>query len=308
MKKIFCILACLFTLFLTAQADQKIIVQRGTEMKAYNKISDALSNVAEGDTIYLGTGQYDGFTLKTLSYVRGNGPGTYINGNVNINIPGTPTPTETLVQGLNINGNLEVSSQINDLQIKHCSFKQTNFQANLPNCVIDRCYITEQFNINTFVNQMTVKHTKIYNIAGGSASNNGCNFINCNIYAPKNTKSTSMSGTFFNCIIDFDWQYVYASNFYYCLYYKYGNKFYLDEVSSFDDSCWSLTNSSSRPLSSSCDMLLDVSQYKGSNGEQIGIYDATCPFTLTPRVPKATSNSITVNNNKLTVNITVTKE
>ena len=141
MKKIFCILACLFTLFLTAQADQKIIVQHGTEMKAYNKIADALSQVSEGDTIYLGTGQYDGFTLKTLTYVRGNGPDTYINGNVIINIPGTPTPTETLVQGLNINGNLEVSQQINDLQIKHCSFKKTNFTTNLPNCVIYLCSI-----------------------------------------------------------------------------------------------------------------------------------------------------------------------
>lgn len=301
MKKIFCILACLFTLFLTAQADQQVIVQSGTEMKAYNKIADALSNVSEGDTIYLGTGQYDGFTLKTLTYVRGNGPDTYINGNVIINIPGTPTPTETLVQGLNINGNLEVSQQINDLQIKHCSFKKTNFTTNLPNCVIDRCYITEEFKINNYVNQMTVKHSKINNMSGGSATNNGCNFINCNInFIDRNY---SISGIFTNCIIDFWYTNIYASNFRYCLY---RNKIQsIDAASVIDGTCWGVDK---EVLDGTIIMNYDVSQYKGSNGEQIGIYDATCPFTLTPRVPKATSNSITVNNNKLTVNITVTKE
>ena len=234
MKKIFCILACLFTLFLTAQADQKIIVQHGTEMKAYNKIADALSHVSEGDTIYLGTGQYDGFTLKTLTYVRGNGPDTYINGNVIINIPGTPTPTETLVQGLNINGNLEVSQQINDLQIKHCSFKKTNFTTNLPNSVIDRCSITEEFKINNYVNQMTVKHSKIYNMSGGSATNNGCNFINCNIRF-KDAYS-SISGIFTNCIIEFCYTYIYASNFRYCLYHNYIGS--IDATSVIDGTCW----------------------------------------------------------------------
>ena len=181
MKKIFCILACLFTLFLTAQADQKIIVQHGTNMKAYNKIAEALSNVSEGDTIYLGTGQYDGFTLKTLTYVRGNGPDTYINGDVTIDITGAPTPTEAVLQGLNINGNLNINKTINNLYIKHCQFLQTNFQALLPNCVIDRCYITNGFIINSFVNKMTVKHSKIKWLQGGSATNNGCTFINCNI-------------------------------------------------------------------------------------------------------------------------------
>ena len=305
MKKIFCILACLFTLFLTAQADQKIIVQRGTEMKAYNKIADALNNVAEGDTIYLGTGQYDGFTLKTLTYVRGNGPGTYINGNVIINIPGTPTPTETLVQGLNINGNLEVSSQINDLQVKHCSFKQTNFQANLPNCVIDRCYITEGFKINGFVNDMTVKHSKINNLYEGSATNNGCNFINCNIR--NGDYYTKISGIFTNCILHLNYganyTSIFASAFYYCLMWRYD---YPEDNNTSMWNCWHVPN---RNLNDEIEIMnYDVSQYKGSNGEQIGIYDATCPFTLTPRVPKASSNSITVNNNKLTVNITVTKE
>ena len=301
MKKIFCILACLFTLFLTAQADQKIIVQHGTEMKAYNKIADALSHVSEGDTIYLGTGQYDGFTLKTLTYVRGNGPDTYINGNVIINIPGTPTPTETLVQGLNINGNLEVSQQINDLQIKHCSFKKTNFTTNLPNSVIDRCYITEEFKINNYVNQMTVKHSKIYNMSGGSATNNGCNFINCNINLSE--YRSSISGIFTNCIIDFESTMIYASNFRYCLYHNYIGS--IDATSVIDGTCWGVNY----VLDQNCNIRdYDVSQYKGSNGEQIGIYDASCPFTLTPRVPKATSNAIIVNNNKLTVNITVTQE
>ena len=303
MKKIFCILACLFTLFLTAQADQQVIVQSGTTMKAYNKIADALSNVSEGDTIYLGTGQYDGFTLKTLTYVRGNGPDTYINGNVIINIPGTPTPTETLVQGLNINGNLEVSQQINDLQIKHCSFKKTNFTTNLPNCVIDRCHITEEFIINNYVNLMIVKHSKIYHMSGGSATNNGCNFINCNIRF-KDTYC-SISGIFTNCIIDFYCTKIYASNFRYCLYYNYIDS--IDATSVIDGTCWGVNNN--HVLDYNCNIInYDVSQYKGSNGEQIGIYDATCPFTLTPRVPKATSNAIIVNNNKLTVNITVTQE
>ena len=96
---------------------------------------------------------------------------------------------------------------------------------------------------------------------------------------------------------------IYASNFRYCLYHNYIGS--IDATSVIDGTCWGVNY----VLDQNCNIRdYDVSQYKGSNGEQIGIYDASCPFTLTPRVPKATSNAITVNNNKLTVNITVTQE
>ena len=317
MKKIFCILACLFTLFLTAQADQKIIVQSGTEMKAYNKIADALSNVSEGDTIYLGTGQYDGFTLKTLTYVRGNGPDTYINGDVTIDITGTPTPTEAVLQGLNINGNLNINKTINNLYIKHCQFLQTNFQALLPNCVIDRCYITNGFKINSYVNQMTVKHSKIKWLQGGSAANNGCTFINCNIYNHDSYTGFNISGTFVNCLIHLYVYWadpnIYDSKFDCCLIYNYNNEYTKDALTSISDDCTITTGGSSDYLlDDNCEIIstnYDINKYLGNNGSRIGIYDSNCPFTLTPRVPKATKNSITIDTgNKLKVSISVDPE
>ena len=115
---------------------------------------------------------------------------------------------------------------------------------------------------------------------------------------------TSISGIFTNCIIEFYYTYIYASNFRYCLYANYIDS--IDAASVIDGTCWGVQQG---VLDDNCNIKnSDVSQYKGSNGEQIGIYDASCPFTLTPRVPKATSNAIIVNNNKLTVNITVTQE
>lgn len=315
MKKIFCILACLFTLFLTAQADQQVIVQSGTTMKAYNKISDALNNVLTGDTIYLGTGQYDGFTLKALCYVRGNGPDTYINGDVTIDITGAPTPTEAVLQGLNINGNLNINKTINNLYIKHCQFLQTNFQATLPNCVIDRCYITNGFIINSFVNQMTVKHSKIKTLQGGSATNNGCTFINCNIY---NRYSYNISGTFVNCLIhlhaDDSGVHIYDSQFDYCLIYNLYNRYTKDALTNISDNCTIFTDyhNGYYLLDANCEIIsknYDIAKYVGNNGSLIGIYDSYCPFTLTPRVPKATKNSITIDTgNKLKVSISVDPE
>ena len=319
MKKIFCILACLFTLFLTAQADQQVIVQSGTTMKAYNKISDALNNVLTGDTIYLGTGQYDGFTLKALCYVRGNGPDTYINGDVTIDIAGAPTPTEAVLQGLNINGNLNINKTINNLYIKHCQFLQTNFQALLPNCVIDRCYITNGFIINSFVNQMTVKHSKIKWLQGGSATNNGCTFINCNIYNHENYDyyNYNISGTFVNCLIDLFARYsssiIYDSKFDYCLIYNLDNRYTKDALTNISDNCNITTNSNSSYylLDGNCEINsknYDIAKYLGNNGSLIGIYDSYCPFTLTPRVPKATKESITIDGNMLKVSISIDPE
>ena len=320
MKKIFCILACLFTLFLTAQADQQVIVQSGTTMKAYNKISDALNNVLTGDTIYLGTGQYDGFTLKALCYVRGNGPDTYINGDVTIDITGAPTPTEAVLQGLNINGKLNINKTINNLYIKHCQFLQTNFQATLPNCVIDRCYITNGFIINSFVNQMTVKHSKIKWLQGGSATNNGCTFINCNInnHENDNYRYLNISGTFVNCLIHLFviWSNgnIYDSQFDYCLIYNYNNEYTKDALTNISDNCTIVTTggSSSYLLDANCEIIsthYDIAKYVGNNGSVIGIYDSYCPFTLTPRVPKATKESITIDTgNKLKVSISVDPE
>ena len=318
MKKIFCILACLFTLFLTAQADQQVIVQSGTTMKAYNKISDALNNVLTGDTIYLGTGQYDGFTLKTLTYVRGNGPDTYINGDVTIDITGAPTPTEAVLQGLNINGKLNINKTINNLYIKHCQFLQNNFQANLPNCVIDRCYITNGFIINSFVNQMTVKHSKIKWLQGGSATNNGCTFINCNIYNHDDNRGVNISGTFVNCLIHLFviWSNgnIYDSQFDYCLIYNYNNEYTKDALTNISDNCTITTGGSSSNylLDANCEIIsthYDINKYLGNNRSLIGIYDSYCPFTLTPRVPKATKESITIDTgNKLKVSISVDPE
>ena len=316
MKKIFCILACLFTLFLTAQADQQVIVQSGTTMKAYNKISDALNNVLTGDTIYLGTGQYDGFTLKALCYVRGNGPGTYINGDVTIDITGAPTPTEAVLQGLNINGNLNINKTINNLYIKHCQFLQNNFQANLPNCVIDRCYITNGFIINSFVNQMTVKHSKIKWLQGGSATNNGCTFVNCNIYNYDSERGFNISGTFVNCLIHIyvHWSHgnIYDSQFDYCLIFNYN--YTKDALTNISDNCTIFTafQDGSNLLDDNCEIIsknYDIAKYVGNNGSVIGIYDSYCPFTLTPRVPKATKESITIDTgNKLKVSISVNPE
>lgn len=315
MKKIFCILACLFTLFLTAQADQQVIVQSSTTMKAYNKISDALNNVLTGDTIYLGTGQYDGFTLKTLCYVRGNGPDTYINGDVTLDITGAPTPTEAVLQGLNINGNLNINKTINNLYIKHCQFLQTNFQANLPNCVIDRCYITNGFFINGFVNQMTVKHSKIKWLQGGSAANNGCTFINCNIYNHGNYEGINISGTFVNCLIDLYADYsngsnIYDSQFDYCLIYNRDNLYIKDALTNVSDNCTTVTNVNTPYylLDANCEIIsknYDIAKYVGNNGSVIGIYDSYCPFTLTPRVPKATKNSINIENNGNTLKVSI---
>lgn len=318
MKKIFCILACLFTLFLTAQADQQVIVQSGTTMKAYNKISDALNNVLTGDTIYLGTGQYDGFTLKALCYVRGNGPDTYINGDVTIDITGAPTPTEAVLQGLNINGNLNINKTINNLYIKHCQFLQNNFQAILPNCVIDRCYITNGFIINSFVNQMTVKHSKIKWLQGGSATNNGCTFINCNIYNRERSgyNELKISGTFVNCLIHL-YEYcsygrsnIYDSQFDGCLIYNRDNAYYKDALTNISDNCTIFTTG--ELLDDNCEIIsknYDIAKYLGNNGSFIGIYDSYCPFTLTPRVPKATKESITIDTgNKLKVSISINPE
>ena len=107
---------------------------------------------------------------------------------------------------------------------------------------------------------------------------------------------------------------IYDSKFDHCLIFNDGNRYTIDALTTISDDCTIITvaDDSYYLLDDNCEIIsknYDIAKYVGNNGSVIGIYDSYCPFTLTPRVPKATKESITIDTgNKLKVSISVDPE
>lgn len=314
MKKIaLMFVACVMCVATFAQ--NKIIVQNAEKVTIFDDLTTAIKSAVAGDTLYLSDGTYEAVTLNKLLYFRGTGK-SVINGNFNLEIGANPTPTDALMEGLDILGQLNVTKKITNLTIRQCKFKTSGFNADMPNALIDRCYVTEKLNLNSFTNELTIRNTKVYGTNWSDTGNNGCTFINCNILASDNIK---FAGTFKNCLMGcYDWNRV---NYYFhnssiintLLVYYYGGEDHIESSSTtsnvyflpvhFDDK---------RVLKENCESEINLKEagYVGDDGTEVGIYGGSTPFDLNPAVPQIASASIQVDQNakKLKIQLEVVAE
>ena len=291
--------------------DTKVILQSGAATTIYDgtNISTAISAAKKGDILYLSEGTYDSFTIDKEILVRGVGGNTWIEGDVTIAIPNNATLTQAVLEGVNVSGTINITQPATNLIIRNTKVMDVKVNGALSNGLIDRCWITGTFNMNNNTDDTTVKNSKVYMISAGSLTYNKCTFLNCNIAARMNVNTAAI---FTNCIIGTD---------------SYNSPWGLGTMESsvftntlFNTSKGAIGSSSSQTncyfisdnYSGACDRNTlesnyDLSDYRGTDGTEVGIYGGSTPFTLDPQVAKVTESTFTVDttNKKLSVKLKV---
>ena len=290
--------------------DTKVILQSGAATTIYDgtNISTAIGAAKKGDILYLSEGTYDSFTIDKEILVRGVGENTWIEGDVTISIPNNATLTQAVLEGVNVSGTINITQPATNLIIRNTKVMDVKVNGALSNGLIDRCWITGTFNMNNNTDDTTVKNSKVYMISAGSLTYNKCTFLNCNIAVRMNVNTAAI---FTNCIIGTD---------------SYNSPWGLGtmESSVFTNTLFNTEDGSIGSSSSQtncyfvedyygvCDCgtlesRVDLSEYLGTDGTQVGVYGGTPQFTLDPQVAKVTESTFTVDTDakKLTVKLKV---
>ena len=292
--------------------DTKVILQSGTNTTIYDgtQISTAIGAANKGDILYLSEGTYDSFTIDKEILVRGVGENTWIDGDVTISIPNNATLTQAVLEGVNVSGSIKINQPATDLIIRNTKVADVTVTGALTNGLIDRCWITGTFNMNNNTDDTTVKNSKVYMISAGSLTYNKCTFLNCNIADRMNVNTAAV---FTNCIIG---SYVYDSGQMNGLGTMESSVFTNTLFNTRDGSIGSSSSQTNcyfiNDYDGACDRntlesRYDLSEYRGTDGTEVGVYGGTTPFTLDPQVAKVTESTFTVDttNKKLSVKLKV---
>lgn len=326
MKKMFLFaLMCLISISSFAIETTKCVLQHNGVAKIYDAsaIATALANAVDGDILFLSEGNYDGFTLDKIVYVKGVGEKTIIN-SINVNIPNNPSLEKVLIEDVKV-WEVYLESEMSGFCMKHAIV--TNFIINKlnNNILIEQCQIAtiEQ---SRHINNMSVRNSKIFDIETITSEvrygvtqyvytgkpMGTCTYTNCNIRNLKNYDSgKSVNGIFVNCIIG-------GTSTWYNGHDIIGdchfvNSLFKSEINH-DESCviqqcyydsnlafdlYDCNFENSELLSKG---------YLGDEGTIVGVYGGSNPFTLDPSIPKVTSSSISLDkaNKMLNVSIKVT--
>ena len=291
--------------------DTKVILQSGAATTIYDgtQISTAIGAASKGDILYLSEGTYDSFTIDKEILVRGVGENTWIEGDVTISIPNNATLTQAVLEGVNVSGTITITQPATNLIIRNTKVLDVKVNGALTNGLIDRCWITGTFNMNNNTNNTTVKNSKVAIISAGSLTYNKCTFLNCNIAKRANETTAAV---FTNCIIG---SYIYLGEMY-GLGTMESSVFTNTLFNTYDGSIGSSSSKTNcyfiSEYDGACDQYtleirVDLSEYLGTDGTQVGVYGGTTPFTLDPQVAKVTESTFTVDTDakKLTVKLKV---
>ena len=336
-------MACLLmaTMGVNAQISKVALQHRG-EVTLYDtdEIQTAINDSQDGDTIFLNEGEFPGFTVNKKIAVIGKGNSeTKISSNIYINIPNTPTLTSRVLDGLSLtnrttttasnsgsqissNGQIIISSAVNNLTIRKCGFDAIKFNGVVKNATIDRCYITNFVYLSTNVVSLNVVNTNLNSVNGeGYDGAVSAVFTNCRIrgeyyavasyntpssYAtsPYYVYSSSTIATFINSIVN---NYVYHNSAYsYNSKCNYANCIVVSGSTGIKQNCWHNYSD----VNGYTTAQLERDGYLGTDGTVVGTTGGATPYTLVSTAPKITDYSLKVDTGekKLNVNVKVTPQ
>ena len=295
--------------------DTKVILQSGANTTIYDgtNISTAIGAAKKGDILYLSEGTYESFTIDKEILVRGVGENTWIEGDVTISIPTNATLTQAVLEGVNVSGTITITQPATNLIIRNTKVMDVKVNGALTNGLIDRCWITDTFNMNNNTNNTTVKNSKVAIISAGSLTYNTCTFLNCNIAHRANETTAAV---FTNCIIGGTYSSKHGATWFDGLKTMESSVFTNTLFNTYDGSIGSSSSQTNcyfvREYSGACDCTtlesrVNLSEYLGTDGKEVGVYGGTTPFTLDPQVAKVTESTFTVDTDakKLTVKLKV---
>ena len=301
MKRILSIAAFLLASILVAHAESssKCLLQHQGTVQLFDadKIANAITAAVDGDTIYLTAGEFPGFTINKKITVRGAGQTTKIAGHVSIDIPGTPTLTQTVLEGVNLKAkgyNITLASAMKEVKIKQCSMEYLGTSANNSDVIIDRCNISE-LKYSTYIKSMTVVNSSLAIGYNTSSTTNIINFINCDVYIPA---PSNVAGTFINCAITHNYnQSISNCTFVNCLFQWSAAGYFQSTTSAqqcyYDASCsWDAAT-------------FEELGYMGNDGRVVGNMGGVTPYTLDLAVPKVTESQISLDPDTRVLNVNI---
>lgn len=301
MKRTIFLILCMMsiTMPMMAVSTAKCLLQHKGSGKVYDAsdIETALKNAVDGDTIFLTEGTYPGFTVNKKITVRGSGQQTKVTGNISISIPGTPTLTQTVLEGF-MAKDVTLDAPMNGLKIKQCKIDNLKTNANNDDVVIDRCNISLDLRFSTFIKGMTLNNS--YVCIGRNTSSTDCpiNFIHCYVLAYYVDKCT---GTFINCIVNGNDRYS-TKSYYYC---NFVNSLLCGSYRSCDSSTCYLQNCYENSETTWSKNTLENKGYLGNDNTVVGYYGGVTPYTLVLAVPKVTESTIVLDSEKKTLNVSL---
>lgn len=292
MRKILSLMVCLLATITAAQAvsTRNCILQHKGTVRHFDadQITSAIAAAVDGDTLFLTVGEFPGFTIDKKITVKGAGQQTMIKGDVSISISGTPTLTQTLLEGVNLdayNKDITLKSAMKGVKIKHCSMHAFYTNASNSDIVIDRCNIPYELILSSNIKSMTVINSYAQIGRSVSSTSNVFDFINCNLcfFYPN-----YVAGTFINCAIT---KYMNNNTISHCSFdhclFNWDAAINFDKTTIaqqcyYDDSCeWSAAS-------------FESLGYMGNDGRVVGYTGGTTPYTLDPVVPKVTQSQISL--------------
>lgn len=331
MKKHFLLFVCLLMVATVAKADiaASVMLRHNGHATffAHDEIQNAVDAAVEGDTIYLTEGTFSPFNVDKRIIVRGTGWTTIIEGDCNINISGTAKLPMPVLDGLALNGNVNVQSAYSQFTLRKVKVKNVAFAGEEHYDVkLDRCHIYGILDLAENVKEINAFNCRIQQITPHEYVLGHATFEHCNIKFIYSSVVSSIAATFNSCVL---YGAYYVQSSYRCpilvgcvlnnciYYYAYTTK-QADSSSNFTAlhyststtflDCKAVTNtnvfSESNVLSFNNDNYLSA-----LDGTKIGAYGGQHPFTLWSELPAVTKHSVKVDaaNKKLNVTLTLEK-
>lgn len=272
---------------------------------AYNEMIKVMDAAADGDTVFLSTGYFQGdfIMTKKLAFIGSGADSdngwnncTYYDGKIVINLPKETKLTARLFDGINFdnsNTRITFNSSIDNVIFRKCYWDYNIFSIdnNISYLLIDKCYCRLDFWGNK-IQKMITRNSVVRGTPYSSNMSANMFFYNCNIRAnggygisgTNNKHSARFFGTFYNCILD--------SYSYYmtdpgdssaitvlinCLYSV--EEDYVDDGCTIQD-CYKYTDNSNKYILDLTKEELLSKNYLGKDETVVGIYGGKNPYTL----------------------------
>ena len=312
---------------------------------AYNKMGDAVEAAADGDTIYLSNGEFEGdFRLtKKIAFIgsgaeSNNGTGSYTHynsGNIVIAIPEGTKLSARLFDGICFDNSNSITFQttIENVIFRKCRTPwNINVNKSIESLYFDRCYING--NQSSSIKKVVARNCKIDNLGmSGSGYNevaSNWQFIHCtielNTYGWTDDKGNyqnycPLQGIYTNCIIanynDTEAYELYnpsgsevlTAAYINCLFYKPAEgKDIFNGATTQNNLFYDVSNVKDNwqnRIQNLTKEQLQEKKYLCNDGTVVGCYGGKNPYTLKPNIPIVSSSKVHLDRTKKQIQINI---
>lgn len=311
---------------------------------AYNKMGDAVEAAADGDTIYLSNGEFEGdFRLtKKIAFIgsgaeSNNGTGTYTHynsGNIVVTMPEGTKLSARLFDGIYFDNSITFQTTIENVIFRKCRTNIWNMSVNknIESLYFDRCDLNG--NPGSSIKKVVARNCKINNLSmSGSEYNEvatNWQFIHCTI-DPNRYEWTDdngnrhcyypLQGIYTNCIIE---NYsdtgvcelyntrnseAMTAAFINCLFYKpEEGKDIFNGATTQNNMFYDVSNINANWENQIVNLTknkLQEMKFLGNDGTVVGCYGGKNPYTLKPNIPIVSSSKVHLDRTKKQIQINI---